>query len=213
MWEFVLYQNAPRPGSWQAEGLTEGEQLAALGSSELFPFRLLITFAATTLVGIWSSCSAAACNTPYSARFFPRCIAHWARSARIPRKRGQLLGVQHYVPILPLLHRPQDALNCAMSPANLAGQDRPGKRSKYQIAQKQTVRFCVLFAFVVSGSYLSSRAVASQVLSAYKGLTSVFGMGTGGTPWLNHRNGYGVFSTHLENCIAFQFASIKPSTY
>ena len=47
MWEFVLYQNAPRPGSWQAEGLTEGEQLAALGSSELFLFRLLITFAAT----------------------------------------------------------------------------------------------------------------------------------------------------------------------
>ena len=32
-----------------------------------------------------------------------------------------------------------------------------------------------------TGSYLSSRAVASQVLSAYKGLTSVFGMGTGGT--------------------------------
>ena len=84
MWEFVLYQNAPRPGSWQAEGLTEREQLAALGSSELFPFRLLITFAATTLVGIWSSCFAAACNTPYSARFSPRCIAHWARSARIP---------------------------------------------------------------------------------------------------------------------------------
>ena len=70
-----------------------------------------------------------------------------------------------------------------------------------------------LFFSLVSGSYLSSRAVASQVLSAYKGLTSVFGMGTGGTPWLNHRNGYGVFSTHLENCIAFQFASIKPSTY
>ena len=90
---------------------------------------------------------------------------------------------------------------------------RLGKMSNCQIAQKQTARFCVLLAFVVSGSYLSSRAVASQVLSAYKGLTSVFGMGTGGTPWLNHRNGYGVFSTHLENCIAFQFASIKPSTY
>ena len=99
---------------------------------------------------------------------------------------------------------------------NVAGQlggSRPGKRSKYQIPQKQAARFCVLLAFVVSGSYLSSRAVASQVLSAYKGLTSVFGMGTGGTPWLNHRNGHGVFSTHLENCIAFQFASIKPSTY
>ena len=38
------------------------------------------------------------------------------------------------------------------------------------------------FVSVVSGSYLSFRAVASQVLSAYKGLTSVFGMGTGGTP-------------------------------
>ena len=44
----------------------------------------------TTLVGIWSSCSAAACNTPYSARFSPRCIAHWARSARIPFQ-GRLL--------------------------------------------------------------------------------------------------------------------------
>ena len=35
---------------------------------------------------------------------------------------------------------------------------------------------------IESGSDLSSRAVSSQVLSALKGLTSVFGMGTGGTP-------------------------------
>ena len=35
---------------------------------------------------------------------------------------------------------------------------------------------------VESGGDLSSRAVSSQVLSALKGLTSVFGMGTGGTP-------------------------------
>ena len=33
-----------------------------------------------------------------------------------------------------------------------------------------------------SGGDLCSRAVSSQVLSALKGLTSVFGMGTGGTP-------------------------------
>ena len=33
-----------------------------------------------------------------------------------------------------------------------------------------------------SGGVLSSRAVSSQVLSALMGLTSVFGMGTGGTP-------------------------------
>ena len=36
--------------------------------------------------------------------------------------------------------------------------------------------------YMDSGSDLSSRAVSSQVLSALKGLTSVFGMGTGGTP-------------------------------
>ena len=105
-----------------------------------------------------------------------------------------------------------DALNSAMSPANLAGQDGPGKIENNRMAKKKNSPNGLFFS-LVSGSYLSSRAVASQVLSAYKGLTSVFGMGTGGTPWLNHRNGYGVFSTHLENCIAFQFASIKPSTY
>ena len=33
-----------------------------------------------------------------------------------------------------------------------------------------------------SGSHLLSRAVSSQVPSALKGLTSVFGMGTGGSP-------------------------------
>ena len=36
--------------------------------------------------------------------------------------------------------------------------------------------------YMESGSDLSSRAVSSQVLSALKGLTTVFGMGTGGTP-------------------------------
>ena len=177
MWEFVLYQNAPRPGNWQAEGLTEGEQLAALGNSELFPFRLLITFAAT-----------------------------------FPVNGDSLWVCDNMCQFSSSLHPAQRALSCCPVASQL-GDSWPGKRNKYQIAQKQTARFCVLFAFVVSGSYLSSRAVASQVLSAYKGLTSVFGMGTGGTPWLNHRNGYGVFSTHLENCIAFQFASIKPSTY
>ena len=40
-----------------------------------------------------------------------------------------------------------------------------------------------------SGSCLSSRAVSSQVLSVYVRLTSVFGMGTGGSAQLNHRKG------------------------
>ena len=34
----------------------------------------------------------------------------------------------------------------------------------------------------LTGNYLSSQVVSNQVLSAYKGLTTVFGMGTGGTP-------------------------------
>ena len=49
------------------------------------------------------------------------------------------------------------------------------------------------------GSCLSSRAVSSQVLSVYVRLTSVFGMGTGGTAQLNHRKG--VVAKQLENCI------------
>jgi hypothetical protein len=39
--------------------------------------------------------------------------------------------------------------------------------------------------FASTGNYLSSQAVSSQVLSAYRGLTAVFGMGTGGTPQLS----------------------------
>ena len=56
------------------------------------PLRLLVALAATTLVGIWSSCFATACNTPYSARFSPRCIAHRARSARIPFQGRQMVA-------------------------------------------------------------------------------------------------------------------------
>ena len=33
-----------------------------------------------------------------------------------------------------------------------------------------------------TGGYLFSQLVSKRVLSAYKGLTSVFGMGTGGSP-------------------------------
>ena len=44
----------------------------------------------------------------------------------------------------------------------------------------------------LTGNYLSSQDVSIQVLSAYKGLTSVFGMGTGGTPQPNHRQWWGI---------------------
>ena len=47
------------------------------------------------------------------------------------------------------------------------------------------------------GEYLSSRAVASQVLSARQSLTSVFGMGTGGPSALITPTYRSVFSTVL----------------
>ena len=42
--------------------------------------------------------------------------------------------------------------------------------------------FSFKLLYLDSGNVLLSRAVSSQVPSALKGLTSVFGMGTGGTP-------------------------------
>ena len=44
----------------------------------------------TTLVGIWSSCSAAACNTPYSARFSPFRAGLMFEFA--PHQKGSLSG-------------------------------------------------------------------------------------------------------------------------
>ena len=58
---------------------TEGEHLAALASSELFPFQLLITFAATFPVNgdsFW------VCNT--MCQFSPCCIPRSGRSASAP---------------------------------------------------------------------------------------------------------------------------------
>ena len=56
------------------------------------------------------------------------------------------------------------------------------RRERWTLEAQKARRTVVRLAFVVSGGYLSFRAVSSQVLSAYKGLTSVFGMGTGGSP-------------------------------
>ena len=51
------------------------------------------------------------------------------------------------------------------------------------IRRNTTKKLCFSAEFYVeSGGDLLSRAVTSQVPSALKGLTSVFGMGTGGTP-------------------------------
>ena len=73
-----------------------------------------------------------------------------------------------------------------------------------------------------TGSDLSSRAVSSQVLSALESLTTVFGMGTGGTspslPPVDFRGGFRSFpSVPLPSCfpfgpLAFRFASVLSRT-
>ena len=51
----------------------------------------------------------------------------------------------------------------------------------------------------LTSDYLSSRNVSIQVLSAFEGLTTVFGMGPGGTPQLSS----------LDSLVEFAFAPSK----
>ena len=52
----------------------------------------------------------------------------------------------------------------------------------YLFVKKQYPHLLGVGIVFLTGSYLSSQAASSQVLSTYKGLTTVFGMGTGGSP-------------------------------
>ena len=56
------------------------------------------------------------------------------------------------------------------------------RRGIFRQLKRNRTPIRVSYSFLESGSCLSSHAVASTVLSVYKGLTSVFGMRTGGTP-------------------------------
>ena len=51
-------------------------------------------------------------------------------------------------------------------------------------------------AYHLTGNALSSQSVSRQVLSAYECLTTVFGMGTGGTTQLSSPDIYLVFYEH-----------------
>ena len=62
-----------------------------------------------------------------------------------------------------------------------AGQPGPLLVIRWLQAEKKNHTFWY-GSFFLTGSYLSSQAASSQVLSTYKGLTTVFGMGTGGSP-------------------------------
>ena len=54
-------------------------------------------------------------------------------------------------------------------------------------ASRRRIQYvCVLFLYMCS--FLSSQGASPQVLSAFAGLTAVFGMGTGGSPQLSPLN-------------------------
>ena len=63
--------------------------------------------------------------------------------------------------------------------SSVGSEDSLGSYLSRSAVQKIPTPFGV--GIFLTGSYLSSQAASSQVLSTYKGLTTVFGMGTGGS--------------------------------
>ena len=88
--------------------------------------------------------------------------------------------------------------HCQPSVLRTVAAPRPGRAGTLRTEIEEGDISVSLF-YLDPGGYLLFRAVASQVPSAYEGLTSVFGMGTGGTLQLNHRKFR--MSEHPENCI------------
>ena len=59
--------------------------------------------------------------------------------------------------------------------------------------------------FSLISGFLSSQGASPQVLSAFAGLTAVFGMGTGGSPQLSPLNYQVVQDSYPDNCIKMFF--------
>ena len=69
------------------------------------------------------------------------------------------------------------------APSNaVAGQPGPRPARMYNYTYRKKDPYHWVWFFFLTGSYLYSQAASSQVLSTYKVLTTVFGMGTGGSP-------------------------------
>ena len=145
MWKFVLYQKAPPfMGELSNEVRLRGNisrHLPAPSYSPCFLPRSGRSAPAPSPANrIGLRCKKLEID-PGSAH---KVVARWRRGACLQ------------LPVLELLRFAASSTGRAQL-RNVASQlvsSWPGKRSKYQIAQKQTARFCVLFAFVVSGSYL-----------------------------------------------------------
>ena len=78
--------------------------------------------------------------------------------------------------------RPQDAARAEPSQVQCCPWSEFDPKAQHNIVPKRNQpHICGADFFLESGNVLLSRAVSSQVPSALKGLTSVFGMGTGGS--------------------------------
>ena len=79
------------------------------------------------------------------------------------------------------LHLLDFSLRYARDKSGVAFPRKPARIDSYIKLKKRPTSKDASLIFL-TGSYLSSQAASSQVLSTYKGLTTVFGMGTGGSP-------------------------------
>ena len=120
------------------------------------------------------------------ACLFPIHIYRLYIIVRLRSKPWQLYITRHMLPIrshaLRKLHLLDFSLRFARDKSGVAFPRKPARIDSYFIQKNRTHTSWYRFCFFLTGSYLSSQAASSQVLSTYKGLTTVFGMGTGGSP-------------------------------
>ena len=157
-----------------------------------------------------AACPPSRSNTPSALLAFLRRGRETARQRRV---------VDDYPP------RPSSA-----APHQSIHSQKTPRQNHKKEAKEKLLHFCKSFSYMDSGNVLLSRAVSSQVPSALKVLTSVFGMGTGGTPSPSSPETVNLFfSSHLDNCTALTRSEllclfpislfsglcveIKPSTY
>ena len=87
---------------------------------------------------------------------------------------------------------------------------RPLRATSHELrTTKKALEFSSAFFIRISG-FLSSQGASPQVLSAFAGLTAVFGMGTGGSPQLSPLN-YIVQDSYPDNCIKMFFLNGSPT--
>ena len=82
---------------------------------------------------------------------------------------------------------------------------RPLRATSHELrTTKKALENSSAFFTRISG-FLSSQGASPQVLSAFAGLTAVFGMGTGGSPQLSPLNCYVIQDSYPDNCIKMFF--------